>query len=209
MLNPSMIICVCVVVSNRRCHRHLGRHFELQQRASTVGGSETCVSVSLNIDGRSIGLKFYRLFWASSALKFRSFLLYPVHFLHTWRNPVFAFYFCLLVKYICFCVGFVFFVYFSYGNNWHIYCIWLFIVSFITFFSFIVIRCEMSLVKFSNEMWWKMCDNSGARTVLSTTKPIYCSVLHARKRQNGLLRFEHGVWSFACVRVRVHVSGNK
>lgn len=46
------------------------------------------------------------------------------------------------------------------------------------FFSFIVIRCEMSLVKFSNEMWWKMCDSSGARTVLSTTKPIYCSVLH-------------------------------
>lgn len=48
------------------------------------------------------------------------------------------------------------------------------------FFSFIVIRCEMSLVKFSNEMWWKMCDSSGARTVLSTTKPIYCSMLHAR-----------------------------
>lgn len=134
------------------------------------------------------------------------FLLYPVHFLHTWRNPVFAFYFCLLVKYICFCVGFVFFVYFSYGNNWHIYCIWLFIVSFITFFSFIVIRCEMSLVKFLDEMWWKMCDSSGARTVLSKTKPIYCSVLHARKRQNGLLRFEHGLWSFACVCVRVLVT---
>lgn len=47
MLNSSMIIsvcvCVCFVVSNRRCHRHLGRHFELQQRASTVGGNETCV----------------------------------------------------------------------------------------------------------------------------------------------------------------------
>lgn len=32
-------------MSNRRCHRHLGRHFELQQRASTVGGNETCVCV--------------------------------------------------------------------------------------------------------------------------------------------------------------------
>lgn len=31
------------------------------------------------------------------------------------------------------------------------------------FSSFIVIRCEMSLVKFSNDMWWKMCDSSGAR----------------------------------------------
>lgn len=60
--HDNMCECVFVVVSNRRCHRHLGRHFELQQWASTVGGNETCVCVLLNIDGRSIGLKFYRLF---------------------------------------------------------------------------------------------------------------------------------------------------
>lgn len=44
MLNPSMIICVCDVVSNRRCHRHLGRLF--WATASTAGGNETCVAVA-------------------------------------------------------------------------------------------------------------------------------------------------------------------
>lgn len=173
MLKPSMIICVCVchVVSNRRCHRHLGRHFELQQRASTVGGNETCVfKYRWQINRLKILQALLGIFCAKIPF---SFLLCPVHFLHTWRNPVFAFYFCLLVKYICFCVGFVFFVYFSYGNNWHIYCIWLFIVSFITFiFLLSSDRCEMSLVNSSNEMLVEnvaMCDSSGTRTVLSTT----------------------------------------
>lgn len=56
---------------------------------------------------------------------------------------------CLLVKYICFCVG-LFCLYFSYGNNWHIYCIWLFIVFFYYFLlSSFAVRWVVT-----DGLWW-------------------------------------------------------
>lgn len=157
MFNPSMIICVCDVVSNRRCHRHLGRLF--WATASTAGGNETCVAVAKyrwQIDRLKILQALLGIFCAKipfCSLPFRS----P----HTWRNPVFAFYFCLLVKYICFCVGFVFVLCISHMVIIDTYIVFdcsLFLLLLVFLLSSFAVRWNFGLVKFIK---WDVLEKCG------------------------------------------------
>lgn len=114
----------------------------------------------------------------------------------------------MFLCWFCFC-----FVYFSYGNNWHIYCIWLFIVSFITcFFFYRHSLWDEILVWWNslNEMCWKnvaMCDSSGAVNVRSRCWSIVLCCTRSNARTGCWdSSMEHDVLHVCgCTRVRIYV----
>lgn len=159
MLNPSMIICVCCCVKPTLSSPSWPPFWAT---ASTAGGNETCVAVVVVVKYR----------WQIDRLKILQALLgifcakipfcsLPFRSPHTWRNPVFAFYFCLLVKYICFCVGFVFVLCISHMVIIDTYIVFdcsLFLLLLVFLLSSFAVRWNFGLVKFIK---WDVLEKCG------------------------------------------------